>query len=445
MRILAGLLVGLVSVGARAQDAAGVTAGTIRGRVMFADTNGPARFAKVLLKPVVAGDPMKDLFGGLIDDDDDTGKAGAAKKKVLTPEQQQKQKASEAAAMKMMGPLMDMLASTTVGADGSYEFTNVKPGTYYVHAMAPGYVDPLGDFSSEELTSADAAVKAKVAAVATPVVVTGTQPGRMDLRLERGAAISGRVLYDDGTPAVGWTVRPVHAAAGEMPEQFSAMGLDASDMDLSNLSEVGKTDDKGNYRVAGLASGEYRLQARMTAGALGRSSLNPSVGMGMMTRMQGIKLTVYSGNVVRLGEAKTVSVTAGEEKTGYDLVEPLHLLHAVAGVVRSKDGAPVNAGTVQMVLQKADGKDDERQRYTAEIAADGGFRFDYVPGQSTYTVRVTNAADATTLSTGKVFGSTIAKQKTNRSYGPGSAVVVLGDGDVTDVKVEVTEVAAAGK
>ena len=133
-----------------------------------------------------------------------------------------------------------------------------------------------------------------------------------------------------------------------MPDAFSAMGLDASDMDLTHVTEVSKTDDTGAYRVAGLAGGDYVLQARLTAGALGHSSLNPSAGNAMMANLMGIKLTVYSGNVTRQADARPVSVRAGEERTGYDLQEPLHLLHSIGGIVRSKaDGHPVSAGNVQ--------------------------------------------------------------------------------------------------
>ena len=62
----------------------------------------------------------------------------------------------------MMAALSDMMVSVTVGMDGVYTFTNVKPGTYYVHATVAGYIDPLAAFSSDDLTSKDPGVREKI-------------------------------------------------------------------------------------------------------------------------------------------------------------------------------------------------------------------------------------------------------------------------------------------
>ena len=72
-----------------------------------------------------------------------------------------------------------------------------------MHAIFPGYIDPFSQFSDEDFASKDPAVRARVAQIPT-ITVTGTDSARVDLRLERGAAVSGRIVYDDGSPAVGW-------------------------------------------------------------------------------------------------------------------------------------------------------------------------------------------------------------------------------------------------
>jgi hypothetical protein len=179
------------------EDAVPPPGGVVTGRVLFADTNGPARFAKVLLKsvsPASGGDDLTSMMNAL----------GNAKSKTkLTPEEETQQQQAKAASASMMAALSDLLVSTTVAVDGTYTFTNVKAGTYYVHAMAAGYIDPMAQFAADELTSSDPAVRTKIAAAVPSITVSGTEQVRADLRLQRGAAISGRVLYDDGTPAVG--------------------------------------------------------------------------------------------------------------------------------------------------------------------------------------------------------------------------------------------------
>ncbi len=314
-----------------------------------------------------------------------------------------------------------MLVSTIVAADGTYVFTNVKAGTYYAHALAPGYIDPLSQFSSEELTSADPATRQRIAAVATPVSITGTDQVRADLRLERGASISGRVLYDDGTPAVGWTVRTVHEpppGSDSNAPAFANMGVDLNELDLSHASEASTTDDTGRFRIPGLPTGSYLLQARFIAPPLGHSSFNPMGTGGAMAVMMGLKLTVYSGNALRKSDAKPVDVRAGEDRSGYDITVPLHTLRSLSGLVVSKaDGHPVNGGSVDLTLKDAAGKDDPSMHMVASILSDGSFHFDYIPAPATYTLKAVKAVDATTLSVKKLFGSSIAEQKTTRSYG----------------------------
>ena len=369
-------------------------------------------------------------------------KANARKPK-LSAADQAEQKQAMAASARVMGTLSDLLTSTTIAADGTYTFSNVPTGTYYVHAMAPGYIDPLSQFSADDLASTDPAVRTSIAAVATIVHVSGTDQARADLRLARGASISGRVLYDDGTPAAGWTVRTVHdpAPGTAAPVSFGPMGIDMADMDISHISEMTATDDTGHFRLAGLPSGDFVLQARLTAAVLGHSSFNP-VGANAMSALQGLKLTVYSGNVLRRADATPISVRAGDDRSGVDITMPLHSTHTLAGIVRAQsDGHAVKSGSVELTLQDGNGNPDPSVHLSAEIQPDGGFRFDYVPS-ATYTVKANHAADATTNSIQKMFGSMIADQKTNHSYGPATVTTILGDTDVTDLKLDVPELPA---
>ena len=259
----------------------------VSGTVTFADTNGPARFSKVLLKSVSpsGGD---DMFSELLKDAEDDGGGKGGKKKTMTAEE----KEQAAGAVKVFAQLSDLLQAATVGGDGSYLFSGVQPGTYYVHAQAKGYIDPLAQFSADELTSTDPAVRKRIAAVATMITVKGTDGARADLRLERGGSISGRVLYDDGTPAAGWTVKTVSPLVAGAVNPFAAMGLDASDMDLAKAQEASITDDTGAYRIAGLATGDYVVQGRLTTASPGRASASGG-GMGGLAgfgKMMGSKV-----------------------------------------------------------------------------------------------------------------------------------------------------------
>ena len=126
-------------------------------------------------------------------------------------------------------------------------------------------------------------------------------------------------------------------------------------------------------------------------------------------------------------------VNAGDERTGVEIVVPLRLMHAVSGHVLAKtDAHAVNFGTVELT-----DKNDASVQFTATIHEDGSFRFNYVPGNSTYTLATHNAQDAVTTGTSTTLGQTIAKKKTVRNYGQTTLEVMVMDSDVDGVNVAV--------
>ena len=447
---------------------------TLSGHVYCGDTNVPARFAKVMLKSTGPSAPGDDIFGALsaIGDEASGGGKNGGKPR-MSAEEAAQQKEQLAAASKMFAAMSDMLYNATVGIDGTYTFTNVKPGTYYVHATVAGYVDPFSSIAPDDLTSQDPAVKKRVASLVTVVTIDGNSSARADLRLERGASVTGRVVYDDGSPAAGWTVRPVHPTPAG-PNPFAALGVDASDLDFAHISENSITDDTGRFHISGLSSGDYILQARLVTATLGTSAANPLGGSGIgaaaggigggasiLGDRMGLRLTVYSGDALRLADAKPVKLGAGEDRTGVDITMPLHALHSIGGRVVSKaDGRPVNSGTVELTAQDAAGKDDASIHLTATIRSNGTFRFDYVPGPFTFTLKVANAkelqaapaeppaADSKAGDDGEMpsvlLGMAAAgKTKTIHTYGPATATVALAGDDVDGVALSVPELAAA--
>lgn len=428
-----------------------VSTATLSGRVICADTNGPARFAKVFLKSTT---PNKnngdDLFSALAAAPP-PGPPGSPAKPVpkVSAEDAAEKKANQANMARMMSALSDLMYASTVSADGTYTFTNVKPGTYYVHATVAGYIDPLTAFSSEELTSEDPGIRQRIAAVITPITINGTEAAHADLRLERGASITGRVLYDDGTPAAGWTVRIVHNNPATSVTPLLPGGFDASDVDLSHLGEISTTDDTGRFRIAGLPSGDYIVQARLIAASLGTSGFNPittSAGSGAMAARMGLRLTVYSGNTLRVADAKPINVRTGDDRSGIDLVMPLRSLHSISGHVLAKtDAHAINGGTVELTGQDATGKPDPSVHFVTNILSDGSFRFDYVPGPGIFTLKTSHAQDATTTSTKQVLISTIAEQKILHSYGSVTTTVQLADSDLDSITLVVPEQATTSQ
>jgi hypothetical protein len=78
---------------------------------------------------------------------------------------------------------------------------------------------------------------------ALKITVQADQAASIDIRLERGAAVSGTVRFDDGSPAAGVHVGPVHIARSETKSSYSD--------DFGVQGDV-VTNDLGRYRISGM-------------------------------------------------------------------------------------------------------------------------------------------------------------------------------------------------
>ncbi len=293
-------------------------------------------------------------------------------------------KQAKAASAKFMSALTDRMLAATIAADGTYLFTNVKAGTYYVHAQAPGYIDPLSASSPTTISPAPIPPSARKLQTSPPAL-RSTAPSRPAPTCAWSAAPRSPAAFSTMTepPPPGWVVRTLHDAPPGTPQSLG-MGVDLADIDLNHITEMSQTDDTGHFRISGLPAGNYLLEARLTTAALGHSAFNPIAanagnpfGSASMAGMMGLKLTVYSGNAVpRRSEATTVKVGPGEDRSGYDITMPLHTMHSIGGVVRAKsDAHTVNSGTVELTAQTSDGKPDASLHLTANIGPDGSFHF----------------------------------------------------------------------
>jgi hypothetical protein len=421
-RLTTAVALALLTLAAAAQQPA-APGSTVSGHVYCADTNAPARFAKVLLKSTQPNNSFGDDFLGRMQKL--AAKAGGDAPKPQTDDD----KRAMAAASKTMNQATDMLNATTVGLDGAFSFAGVKPGTYYVHALFAGYIDAYSEFTDDDFASADPAIKARIAAKIPTITVTGTDAARADLRLDRGASVSGRILFDDGSPAAGWLISVVKPKSVEDPmEAAAAMMSQAMSMSGGGSTVASKTDDIGHFRISGLPSGEYVLRASLTATAIGVSAAN------LGQNGSGINLVVYSGDTFSRADAKSFSVTAGQDQPGVDLLIPAHKLHTITGHIYSKsDAHPLNAGTISLTA-----KDSAALPRVATVRDDGSFHFEYLP-PATYTLRVVDASDVRVTGATNFMGISMPKQDTLHKYGTDSTTVTLADADIDTVRLTVEQ------
>jgi hypothetical protein len=373
--------------------------GTVTGHVICQDTQKPARFAQVALVAVPATVMAMPKFDG------SDSKAIQAFSKAMNEAMR--------SATFMLGQ---------AGIDGSFVVEDVAPGDYYVMASVGGYVQP------HELLQAayDAGEDLTKGVSGVPMVhVSAEHSANAEISVARGAAIEGRVLWDDGS-GVNEAMVSVEPKTGEhkqLPPQFTMFPI--------GNQNTANTDDRGHYRISGLAPGEYTVRAmlqtnrRMTM-QRGRFDQNANVGVG--------PLMVYAPGGFRKMDAKPVTLTAGEERTDEDITYNLAATHTVTGRVTSvEDHHGLNHGVVTLT-------DTTEKTFvrTAGLDADGNFSVTFVPSGS-YTMTVRNAADTVPEEPGKSAEQGIMALntlKTVRTYQKTEQPVMVADSDLSGQNVE---------
>jgi hypothetical protein len=258
--------------------------------------------------------------------------------------------------------------------------------------------------------------------------VQGNLGASVDIRLERGAAISGTIRYDDGSPATGLTVRP-------LVKQKDKWQSVASDSPQSSFDT--RTDDQGNYRISGLPAREYLVEVQLH---LSRT-LTDIRGNGSGSSSNDIfSLPIYTGGVFHTSDAKPFTLKLGEERPDENIDIALGRLHSVSGnITAARDGHIVDAGGI--LLLHADDKS-----LLAQVSLEKDeptFNLSFVP-EGDYTMRAVNAADVEYEETPNPPGPmppTNIKPNITHSYKEAEQPIHVA-GDMSGVTIAVLESAA---
>ena len=258
-------------------------------------------------------------------------------------------------------------ASAETGLDGAFLMPNVLPGTYYVVAVRLGYASPVPasylthDGSNE--APEEVKLRQTLADTLTPVTVAANRTTTTDIFLNRGAAISGSVRFDDGEPDSGATVSLLRKGKDGKWTEFTT----PESLFVLSRTSGAPTDDQGNFRVTGLPAGEYLL--RTTLALSGADVESPGVDA---PNEPDYRWDIYYGNGIRPSDAKPIKLKDGEQATGINLEIPLSRLHSVSGIVLSQEtGRPINHADVEL-----HNPDDDSTCAVTRINRDiGQFRF----------------------------------------------------------------------
>jgi hypothetical protein len=301
--------------------------------------------------------------------------------------------------------------------DGNFA-VQAEPGDYYVTATAMGYASPVAEVAARLQSGATAA---DLLASLPEVHVAESGGATANITLDRGAVIQGRLQWDDGTPATGVNVSVQSTAQStNQPSDLTRVVSQLGGGFGGGLGGFQSSDDRGVFRVTGLAPGSYWVRATMMT-----PSADP--GAGGPQRMSSI--VMYAPGKVRRTDAQVVMLKSGEERDDLQFVLDLSSLHTVSGHVGSTDQGNIEAGTVRLT----DSQDSSLTRM-AMIQADGSFVVQWVPA-GTYTLAVSNASNVPSQGFGRRQQS---DSGSSTSYAPFQESLTVTDTDVSGVGVTLT-------
>jgi hypothetical protein len=299
---------------------------------------------------------------------------------------------------------------------GEFQIRDVPAGKYFVVVSAPGVLSSGPSAREEEQREL------------TSVTVDGTSQADVTVRVKLGGAISGKVTYADGDPAVNVAIRVLRQQDGKwIPVHPSGLSGDRV-----------LTDDRGVYRVSALPPGQYVVGAAEQKWGIELTERDDPDGSNLLNR--ALLTTNYYGGVMSPGGATPLGIAAGEEKEEIDITLADRPAHRLSGVVTLKaDGSPVARARISL---KRSGEDpalmSELEEPVANTDEQGRFVFDEVPDGG-YTMAVSPPSPFAFRPEDYPTGL-----RTGRKFAPKQVEVTVAGADLMNLPVVVSVVRVEG-
>ncbi len=266
-------------------------------------------------------------------------------------------------------------SSTATDEQGYFTFKNIAAGSYLVAVNAPGVVAPTSFLKWDSEQPNQEPDWSEARKNFTTFAVDGVNDVTAKVEAQRGGAVSGKIIYDNGDPALNVQIMLARKQGDTMQPVFTGFSMNS----LARL----RTDDRGQYRVAGLPAGEYIVSAveANTDPGQGGSSDNDSVVSDALTR-------TYYGDTNSAKQATIVKVELGSEANGIDIRLADLALHTISGTLTARrDGRPIRETSLQLMPREKgySGPFSSIQRYV-QTDSEGVWSFKNVPDGAYYIV-----------------------------------------------------------
>lgn len=248
----------------------------------------------------------------------------------------------------------------TTDEDGRFSLTGLAPGEYLVVPSAPVLVVP---------EDVEYDLRKRTIALSEAQIVEG-----IDFVLERGGVITGRVTDADARPVIGQVIGLVR------------LNEDNEKEPLLDRIKPFRTDDRGVYRVYGIAKGRYMV-------AVGGGSTSSLLALSG----RGVGGTTYYPGVTDASKAKLVEVAAGSETTGIDISIPTagEGYEVTGRVVDADTGKAINGAIISIAAVKPESEFPlGGTNPMSQVDSQGRFTFSNItPGQYQATAHIMTAGD----------------------------------------------------
>lgn len=277
----------------------------IRGRVVAADTGNPIRRASVNLQPIPPTTPPVRP----------PTTQGATTQTMTAVVNGVQQSFSSSVSLNIARP-----RTATTDSQGVFEFSELPAGSYRIFANA-------GQYAAAYLGSSYGAKKPNAPMSSDPGIPIELADGqRFDkaiIALARGAVITGRVTDDNGDPMARVQVYTLFLPPGGTRSQ--------------RTGGFAQTDDLGQFRLFGLAPGDYLVAAE----ARGPTFVPPNAPPQTEEDKIGF-MTTYFPSTPDEASGQRIRSRAGGETPGVEIRMSVGRLFQISGIVTDSQGRVSN-------------------------------------------------------------------------------------------------------
>jgi hypothetical protein len=225
------------------------------------------------------------------------------------------------ATVRLNSPEMRGEARTaSTDTEGRYEFLLLPAGRYTINVSKAAYVT-----SGYGQTRPNGPGK--------PIPLLDNQVAdNIDVRLLRGAVITGRVVDEFGEPVANTSVSAVRQNYFQGQRRLTPFGPQA------------QTNDIGEYRIFGLMPGQYYVSATAQAATIAMPTAN---GFDISGERSGFAPTFYPSSP-DAATAQRLTVGAAQTLTGIDIALTSTRLASISGLALDSQGRPITNGGVTL-------------------------------------------------------------------------------------------------